>query len=118
MKLFNLVSLPLLTTGLVGAVNILTELCKRLWPTLKPKLVVTLWAELLSLITAVAAVVLEGWISVGAILAAVPVGLLAGLLIAYTAMFGYDELYEAALNIMKRFITYLTKGSEADDESI
>ena len=110
MKIFELVSLPVLIAALVAMVNIFTEVIKRLFPVKVPQRVVVIWSILLSEGASFAAVLLQGWQSTKAYVMAGGAGVLIGLLVAYAAMYGYDELYKDVLNIFEKLIGYITGG--------
>ena len=110
MKIFEFVSLPLLVAALVAMVNIFTEVCKRLVEVKNAQRVVVIWSILLSEGASFAAVLLQGWQSTKAYVMAGGAGVLIGLLVAYAAMYGYDELYKDVLNIFQKLIGYVTGG--------
>lgn len=110
MKIFEFVPLPVLIAALVAMVNIFTEVVKRLLPVKVPQRVVVAWSILLSEGASFAAVLLQGWQSTNAYVMAGGAGVLIGLLVAYAAMYGYDELYKNVLNIFEKLIGYITGG--------
>lgn len=110
MKIFEFVPLPVLIAALVAMVNIFTEVVKRLLPVKVPQRVVVGWSILLSEGASFAAVLLQGWQSTNAYVMAGGAGVLIGLLVAYAAMYGYDELYKDVLNIFEKLIGYITGG--------
>ena len=110
MKIFEFVPLPVLIAALVAMVNIFTEVVKRLLPVKVPQRVVVAWSILLSEGASFAAVLLQGWQSAKAYVMAGGAGVLIGLLVAYAAMYGYDELYKDVLNIFEKLIGYITGG--------
>lgn len=110
MKLFEIVPLPVLVAALVAVVNVLTEVTKRLLPVKKAPRVVTVWACLLACGCAIAACIMQGWTGFGAVTLAGAVGLLAGGLIAYAAMFGYDELYQDVVKVLQQLLDYRGPG--------
>ncbi len=116
MAIFRIVSLPLLIAALVACVNILTEITKRIVTVKQPERVVVAWAELLSIAVGVVAAFLEGWTAWWTILLSVAVGALVGALVAYAAMFGYDDLYRGVLDLLSDLIGYLTGGRHAAKE--
>lgn len=111
MKIFTFITLPALLMALVLATNVFTEIIKRLFPVKKPQRLVVAVACLLSVCTAVTAVVLEGWTLPWMIALAVAAGVLLGGLIAYGAMFGYDDLYKQAVGILGSFVSYFWKNA-------
>ena len=116
MAIFKIISLPLLITALVAAVNILTEVTKRIVAVDKSERVVVAWAEALSIACAVAAAFLQGWTLWWMIVIAVAVGALVGALVAYAAMFGYDDLYRGLLDLLGELVGYLTGAQRAPKE--
>ena len=108
MKIFSYVSLPVLIAALVAMTNIFTEICKRVFTVKVAERVVVLWAIALSEGASFAAVVLQGWINTYAYIGAGVAGVLIGLLVAYAAMYGYDELYGDVVGIFEKLIGYLT----------
>ena len=110
MKIFEFVSLPLIVAALVAMVNIFTEVCKRLFEVKNAQRVVVIWSILLSEGVCYAAILLQGWLTVWAYIIAGVAGVLIGLLVAYAAMYGYDELYKDVLNIFEKLIGYITGG--------
>lgn len=115
MRIFSFISLPALIAALVAAVNVFTEITKRVVKVKTPEHVVVLWAVVLSEGACFAAITLQSWLSVWACLGALAAGALLGLLVAYAAMYGYDELYADALGVIERLIGYLT-GRERHDQ--
>lgn len=118
MVIFKIISLPLLIAALVAAVNILTEVTKRIVAVDKPERVVVAWAEALSIACAVAAAFLQGWTLWWMIVIAVAVGALVGALVAYAAMFGYDDLYRGLLDLLGDLVGYLTGAQRAPKEDL
>jgi hypothetical protein len=116
MKIFEFVSLPLLIAALVAMVNVFTEVCKRLFNIENPQRVVVIWSVALSEGASFAAVILQGWLTAKAYTLAAGAGVLIGLLVAYAAMYGYDELYKDVLNIFEKLIGYITGGWKKADE--
>lgn len=116
MAIFKFISLPLLIAALVAAVNILTEVTKRIATVDKPERVVVAWAEALSIACAVAAAFLQGWTLWWMIVIAVAVGALVGALVAYAAMFGYDDLYRGLLDLLGDLVSYLTGAQRVPKE--
>ena len=116
MKIFEFVSLPLLIAALVAMVNIFTEVCKRLFNIENPQRIVVAWSVALSEGASFAAVLLQGWQSTKAYVMAGGAGVLIGLLVAYAAMYGYDELYKDVLNIFEKLIGFITGGWKKADE--
>lgn len=111
MKIFSFITLPALLMALVLATNVFTEIIKRLFPVKRPQRLVVVVACLLSVCTAVTAAVLEGWALPWMIALAVAAGVLLGGLIAYGAMFGYDDLYKQAVGILGSFVNYFWKNA-------
>lgn len=117
MEIFNYISTPKLIAALVAAVNILTELTKKIVTVKKPERVVLAWAELLSIAVSATAAVLQGWTAPVPLGIAVAVGALIGALVAYAAMFGYDELYGGVGDLFGGFFGYITgRGGDRDDQ--
>lgn len=111
MKIFTFITLPALLMALVLATNVFTEIIKRLFPVKRPQRLVVVVACLLSIGAVLVAVVLEGWTLPWMIALAVAVGVLLGGLIAYGAMFGYDDLYKQAVGILGSFVSYFWKNA-------
>jgi len=111
MKIFTFITLPALLMALVLATNVFTEIIKRLFPVKRPQRLVVIVACLLSIGAVLVAVVLEGWTLPWMIALAVAVGVLLGGLIAYGAMFGYDDLYKQAVGILGSFVSYFWKNA-------
>lgn len=117
MKIFDYIPLPALIAALVAMVNILTTVTKRVIEVKKAERVVVAWAMGLSIATSLVSVVLEGWTNWVALVITSGVGLILGAVVAYVAMFGYDELYEDALAFISKGIGYLkTKDGGHDAE--
>ena len=111
MKIFTFITLPALLMALVLATNVFTEIIKRLFPVKRPQRLVVVVACLLSIGAVLTAVVLEGWTLPWMIALAVAVGVLLGGLIAYGALFGYDDLYKQAVGILGSFVSYFWKNA-------
>lgn len=94
MKIFELITLPALLAALVLATNVFTEIIKRLVTVKQPQRLVVAIACILSVGAAIVAIAMQGWTLPWQIACAVLAGLLIGGLIAYGAMFGYDDLYK------------------------
>lgn len=116
MKIFSYVSLPVLIAALVAMVNIFTEVCKRLVEVKNAQRVVVIWSVALSEGASFAAVILQGWLTAKAYVLAAGAGVLIGLLVAYAAMYGYDELYKDVIGIFEKLLGYLTGGWKKADE--
>jgi len=116
MKIFEFVSLPLLIAALVAMVNVFTEVCKRLFNIENPQCIVVAWSVALSEGASFAAVILQGWLTAKAYVLAAGAGVLIGLLVAYAAMYGYDELYKDVIGIFEKLLGYLTGGWKKADE--
>ena len=114
MEIFKYISTPKLIAALVAAVNILTEVTKKIVPVKNPERVVLAWAELLSVAASATAAFLQGWVTPVQITIAVAVGALMGALVAYAAMFGYDELYGGVGDIFGGFFGYITGRAKGD----
>ena len=115
MKIFTLISLPVLIAALVAMVNILTEITKKILPVKKPQGVAVAWAILLSIGACIIAAVMQGWTLWWMILLAAVAGILFGVIVAYVAMFGYDEAYEQIIAIFVSLIEYLNNGGKPGD---
>ena len=116
MKIFEIVSLPLLIAALVAMVNVFTEVCKRLFNVENPQRIVVVWSVALSEGASFAAVILQGWLTAKAYVLAAGAGVLIGLLVAYAAMYGYDELYKDVLSIFDKLLGYLTGKVQSNDQ--
>lgn len=116
MKLFEIIPLPALIAALVGGVNVLTEVTKKVVTVHKAERAALLWAVALTLCAALGAVWLEGWTGWQAYTAAGAAGLLGGGVVAYAAMFGYDELYEKVLAVVGSLFDYLGRKGDGDDQ--
>ena len=112
MELFSVISLPALVALLVAAVNILTEITKKILPVKKPQAVAVAWAVLLSAAVCIVAAVMQGWTLWWMILLAAVAGVLVGVVVAYAAMFGYDEAYAQVIAIFQSLIDYLNGGGK------
>ena len=110
MRIFDIISLPIIIAMLIAMVNVFTEVTKKLFNIKKPQLVVTAWSCLLSIGMAIIAVVIQGWTLWWMLTLACVAGLLIGIFVAYTAMFGYDELYQDVVSIFQKLIDYLSSG--------
>lgn len=117
MKIFELITLPALLAALVGGTNVLTEVTKKVVTVHKAERVALLWAEVLTLCAAFGAVLLQGWTNWQAYAVAGAGGLLAGGVVAYAAMFGYDELYDKALAVVGSVFDYLGWQGKSNDKS-
>ncbi len=120
MKIFTFITLPALLMALVLATNVFTEIIKRLFPVKRPQRLVVVVACILSIGATLTAVVLEGWTLPWMVALAVVAGVLLGGLIAYGAMFGYDDLYKQAVGILGSFVSYFWKNAtpeQAEDSN-
>lgn len=100
MRLFDFIPFPALIALLIALVNVTVQVIKRVIKVDKPERVVVICAVALSVIAAVLAAVLQGWQLWYMIILAIVAGSLLGLLVAYAAMFGYDELYAQVLEML------------------
>lgn len=116
MELFSVISLPALVALLVAAVNILTEITKKILPVKKPQAVAVAWAVLLSAAVCIVAAVMQGWTLWWMILLAGVAGVLLGVVVAYAAMFGYDEAYRQIIGIFQSLIEYLNNSGKPGDK--
>lgn len=95
---------------LVAVTNILVNVIKAIWEVKHPQRVVVAVAVLLAVIVAIAIGIylqLAAWyLWAGLIVAA----LLLGTLVAYVAMYGYDQGYEDIVTLVQRLITYINGG--------
>ena len=112
MKIFEFVSIPVLIASLIGGVNVLTEVTKKVVPISKAEPVVLIWAELLSVLSAFVAVWLEGAITWQVYAMAGVCGILGGAVVAYAAMFGYDDLYKRVVGVLGSVFEYMGGGND------
>lgn len=95
---------------LVAVTNILVNVIKSVLDVKHPQRVVVVVAVILAVIVAVAAGIylqLAAWyLWAGLIIAAV----LLGTLVAYVAMYGYDQGYEDIVTLVQRLIAYINGG--------
>ena len=117
MKIFELITLPALLAALVLATNVFTEIIKRLVTVKQPQRLVVAIACILSVGAAIVAIAMQCWTLPWQIACAVLAGLLIGGLIAYGAMFGYDDLYKQAVGILGSLVTYLWKNAARTNPS-
>lgn len=111
MKIFEIITLPALLAALVLSTNVFTEIIKRIFTVKKPQILVVIIACVLSVAATIASVIMQGWVLPWQIVVAAILGLPVGGLIAYGAMFGYDELYKQAVGILGSFVSYFWKNS-------
>ena len=116
MKLFEIITMPALLAALVGGTNILVEVTKKVISVHKAERVALLWAEVLTLCAAFGAVLLQGWTGWQPFAVAGVGGLLGGAVVAYAAMFGYDELYSKVLAVVGSVFDYLGQRGSGDGE--
>lgn len=116
MELFSAISLPALVALLVAAVNVLTEICKKVFNVKKPQAVAVGWAVALSIGACIVAAVMQGWTLWWMILLAGVAGVLLGVVVAYAAMFGYDEAYRQIIGIFQSLIEYLNNSGKPGDK--
>lgn len=119
MTIFKFITLPALIAALVVATNIFAELGKRLFLIKQPRKLVVLIGCTLSVLACLVAAVLEMWVLWWQLGLSALAGLLLGLLVAYGAMYGYDDLYERAVDILSALVGYLKTSAdeEADDDA-
>ena len=95
---------------LVAMTNILVNVGKAIWEIKQPQRVVVIVAIVLTLIVAVAIGIylqVAAWyLWAGLVVAAI----LLGALVAYVAMYGYDQGYEDIVALVQRLIGYINGG--------
>ena len=109
------ISMPAVALVLVAMVNVLTEVTKKVWDVRKAEHVVVTWAVVLSVPAAIGLAALQGMTAWWMLLLAAAAGCLLGGLVAYAAMFGYDELYYQVLELLGGFVTYLNQGEHGNE---
>ena len=90
--------------------------CKDYFNIENPQRIVVVWSVALSEGASFAAVILQGWLTAKAYVLAAGAGVLIGLLVAYAAMYGYDELYKDVLSIFDKLLGYLTGKVQSNDQ--
>ena len=102
-----------MAVALVPLVNIMVEVTKKLVNFKKPESIVVIWSVLLAVSGLLLALAQTGETSPALYALEAAKGVLIGGVVAYAAMFGYDELYDKAAGAVGSLVAYLT-GRTAD----